>query len=116
MKISLMTIILAALLISFTRDVQAQEYGSGNYDQYWDGTEYQSYPKQYDPYYELHVLHYQLYLPQYQYCCVAGGIVVPRTHRSATAGQITPANYQAKVGGSIQYAQIFKIRSLRKKI
>ena len=77
MKISLMTIILAALLISFTRDVHAQEYNSRYYDQYWDGTESQSYPQQYDPYYELHVLHYQLYLPQYQYCCVAGGIVVP---------------------------------------
>jgi hypothetical protein len=71
------------LFVLGTHDVQAQGYDSGYYDQYWDGTEYQSYPQQYDPYYELHVLHYQLYLPQYQlyqaypYCCVAGGIVVP---------------------------------------
>jgi len=71
------------LFVLGTHDVQAQEYVPGYYDQYGDGTEYQSYPQQSDPYYELHALHYQLYLPQYQlykpypYCCVAGGIVVP---------------------------------------
>ena len=71
------------LFVLGTHDLQAQEYVHGYYDQYGDGTQYQSYPQQYDPYAELHALHYQLYLPQYQlyqpypYCCVAGGIVVP---------------------------------------
>ena len=91
MKIGLMTIILAGLLLSFTRDVQAQAY---DLSYYWDGAQYQQYsPQPYygdtssyqqdDPYYDLHVMHYQLYLPQYQAyqvypCCVPGGFVIPR--------------------------------------
>ncbi|HTM10676.1 MAG TPA: hypothetical protein VL754_19980 [Verrucomicrobiae bacterium] len=37
-------------------------------------------PQAYDPYYELHTLHYQLYLPPYQYysyCCAPTVIVPP---------------------------------------
>jgi hypothetical protein len=37
-------------------------------------------PQEYDPYYELHAMHYQLYLPQYPAytsCCFQGGIMVP---------------------------------------
>jgi hypothetical protein len=91
MKIGLMTITLAGLLLSFTRDVQAQAY---DLSYYWDGAQYQQYSpqqyygdtspnQQYDPYYDLHVMHYQLYLPQYPAyqiypsCCVLGGIVIP---------------------------------------
>ena len=73
MKIGLMTITLAGLLLSFTRDVRAQAY---DLPYYWDGAQYQQYSpqqyygntspnQQYDPYYDLHVMHYQLYLPQY---------------------------------------------------
>ena len=36
-------------------------------------------PQYYDPYYELHVLHYQLYLPYpyYSYYCCAPAVIVP---------------------------------------
>ena len=47
---------------------------------YWNGAQYQGEPQEYDPYYELHAMHYQLYLPQYPAytsCCFQGGIVVP---------------------------------------
>ena len=89
MKISLMTIILAGLLVSFTRDVQAQAY---DLSYYWDGAQYQQYSpqpyygdtspyQQYDPYYDLHVTHYQLYLTPYQPygvygpCCSVPGFI-----------------------------------------
>jgi hypothetical protein len=83
MKKFLLALIALCLLVLGTHNVQAQEYDPNYYAAYWDGTQYQFYPQQYDPYYELHVLHYQLYLPQYQYyqvypsCCVTGGIVIP---------------------------------------
>jgi hypothetical protein len=83
MKMGLMTIILAGLLLSFTGDLQAQTYDPNYYAAYWDGAQYQLSPQQYDPYYELHVLHYQLYLPQHQPyqvyppCCVPGDVVIP---------------------------------------
>ena len=60
------------------RDVQAQVNDS-YYGSYWGGYQYQGDPQQYDPYYELHVMHYQLYLPQsefYYSCCFQTGIVV----------------------------------------
>ena len=37
---------------------EAQEYKPGYFDQYWDGT--QLYAQQYDPYYELHEMHYKI--------------------------------------------------------
>ena len=43
MKIGLMTITLAGLLLSFTRDVQAQAY---DLSYYWDGAQYQQYSPQ----------------------------------------------------------------------
>src|SRR5215831_9964100 len=74
------TAFLAALLIGSivlgTQEVQAQGYGPS----YGNGAQYQGYAQEFDPYYQLHVLHYQLYLPQYQpypICCVAPGVVVP---------------------------------------
>jgi len=71
------------LVVLGSRNVQAQVYDSYYYGPYWDGAQYQPYPQEYDPYYELHSLHYQLYLPPYQaypgyqFCCGAGGFVVP---------------------------------------
>lgn len=34
------------LFVLGMRDVQAQGYVPGYYDEYWDGTEYRSYPEQ----------------------------------------------------------------------
>ncbi|HEX9444962.1 MAG TPA: hypothetical protein VGA73_12630 [Candidatus Binatia bacterium] len=61
---------------------------------YWDGGQYAyPYAPQYDPYYELHVMHYQLYLPRYpidSYCC-APSIVVPGTPPRAAVSPRPPA-------------------------
>jgi hypothetical protein len=84
MKNSFLAITLLGLLALGSRDVQAQAY-----DPYWEEIQYQQYLqhqqylaywRQYDPYYELHVLHYQLYRqPYYSYqlyqpCCYAWGV------------------------------------------
>jgi len=78
------TAFLAALLIGSivlgTQEVQAQDYSPYYYPPYGNGAQYQGYAQEFDPYYQLHVLHYQLYLPQYQPyppCCFATGVVVP---------------------------------------
>src|SRR5215510_2315120 len=77
------TVILAGLVLLAAHRVGAQTYVPGYYAPYWNTPEYQYYAQQYDPYYDLHVLHYQLYLPQYQvypgysYCCVSGGVLLP---------------------------------------
>jgi hypothetical protein len=70
-------------------NVDGHEYGPDYYSPYWNGAQHPFYPQQYDPYYELHVLHYQLYRPQYQlyypypyYCCAPGAIVIPGWTRS----------------------------------
>jgi hypothetical protein len=83
MKKSLLTITLLGLFALGSRDLQAQVY-----DPYWEAIQYQqylqhqqylAYLQQYDPYYELHLLHYQLYLQPYrsyylyQPCCFAWG-------------------------------------------
>jgi hypothetical protein len=97
MKKSFLAVTLLALLVLGTRDLQAQVYGPTYYDPYWDAQyqqyvqyqqylqwqQYLAYLQQYDPYYELHVMHYQLYLPPYpsyqlyQPCCYAGGVIIP---------------------------------------
>jgi hypothetical protein len=85
MKNSLLTITLLCLLALGSRDLQAQVY-----DPYWDAIQYQhymqyqeylAYLRQYDPYYELHVMHYQLYRPSHSYqlyqpCCYAWGVPI----------------------------------------
>jgi hypothetical protein len=78
MKAIFFAIMLMGLLVLGSQEVRAQYY---NPAPYWGGSQYQpySYPQQYDPYYDLHVLHYQLYLPQYpiyQSCCFAAGVPV----------------------------------------
>jgi hypothetical protein len=82
MKAFIFSIALIGLLALGSGEVKAQMYGPYPYSPYWDGVQYQPYPypQQYDPYYDLHVMHYQLYLPQYsgypiyQSCCFIGGI------------------------------------------
>ena len=64
MKRAFLIIMLLCLFVLGIHDAQAQEYVPGYYDQYWDGT--QLYAQQYDPYYELHEMHYKLYLPQFK--------------------------------------------------
>jgi hypothetical protein len=73
MKTVFLAVMLIGLIVFGTHDVQAQAYGPYYYPP-WNG--YQ----EYDPYYELHVQHYKLYLPQFQPyppCCFATGFVVP---------------------------------------
>jgi len=80
MKAIFLSIALLALLVLGSHEVKAQMYEPYPYGAYWDGSQYQPYPypQQYDPYYELHVMHYQLYLQQYpgypiyQPCCFVG--------------------------------------------
>ena len=84
MKAALLTVTLLGLLF-LVHDVHAQAYGP-YYVPYDDATLYQQTVQQNNPYYELEVIHYQLYLPQhqpypiyqlYQPCCFVGGVVVP---------------------------------------
>lgn len=94
MKATLLAVALLGLLLVGARDLQAQ-YGP-YYGPYWDvqyqqylqyqhylqWQDYLEYLRQTDPYYELHVMHYQLYLQPYQPyqiyqpCCYAFGIPV----------------------------------------
>lgn len=86
---------LLVLLVLAIRDVQAQAYGPYYYGPYWDAIQHQQYQQylqhqeywqylqQNDPYYELHMMHYQLYLQPYQPyqlyqpCCYAWGVIIP---------------------------------------
>ena len=84
MKTAFLAVMLIGLIVLGTHEVQAQAYGSPYYyPPSWNGAQYQGYAQAYDPYYDLHVLHYQLYLPQYQpyptypSCCFAAGVGVP---------------------------------------
>ena len=81
MKATLLTVTLLVLLVSATHEVQAQGYGPyGD----WGGYQFQQYALHNDPYAQLHILHYQLYLPYQSYpvfpfqpCCFVGGVIVP---------------------------------------
>ena len=86
MKTAFLAVILAGWFFLGASESRAQSYP---YSYYWDGTQYQQYwPQESDPYYELHVMHYQLYRPQYQPfpiyppfyqpCCFVGGLVISR--------------------------------------
>lgn len=94
MKTSFLTTLLVFILLG-SRSLQAQLY-SPYYDPYWEvqyqqylqyqhylqWQQYLAYLQQYDPYYELHVMHYQLYLPPgpsyqlYPTCCFGGDVVI----------------------------------------
>jgi len=97
MKTSFLAAGLLALLLFSTRNVEAQVFGP-YYGSYWDAQyqqyqqyqqylqwqQYLAYLQQTDPYYDLHVMHYQLYLPPqypsyelYQPCCFATSVVIP---------------------------------------
>jgi hypothetical protein len=84
MKTAFLAVMLIGSVVLGTHEVQAQAYGSYYYPPSWNEAQYQGYAQEYDPYYELHVLHYQLYLPQYQpyptypSCCFAAGVGTPR--------------------------------------
>ena len=93
MKASFLTVALFGLLVLGARDIRAQAYRP-YYNPYWDvqyqqylqyqhylqWQDYLEYLRQTDPYYELHVMHYQLYLRPYQPyqiyqpCCYAFSI------------------------------------------
>lgn len=93
MKKLFLVLTLLGLLVLSNRELRAQAYGPSYYDPYWDAQyqyeqylqwqQYLAYLQQTDPYYDLHVMHYQLYLPQYpsyqlyQPCCFASGVVLP---------------------------------------
>ena len=77
MKTPLLAVTLLGLLFLASQEARAQIYDPYA-GQYWDGAQYQPYSQPSDPYYELHTLHYQLYLQQYpgypvvQTCCFVG--------------------------------------------
>jgi hypothetical protein len=84
MKMAFLAVTLLGLLV-LVHGVHAQAYGP-YYVRYDGATQYQQIAQQSNPYYELEVIHYQLYLPQhqpyptyplYQPCCFVGGVVVP---------------------------------------
>ena len=80
MKTAFLAALLIGAIVLGTQEVQAQDYSPYYYPPYGNGAQYQGYAQEFDPYYQLHVLHYQLYLPQYQFyppCCFAAGVVVP---------------------------------------
>jgi len=100
MKVSILAIALFGLLVSSAPDLRAQMYGPYlapywnpqyqqflNYQNYLQWQQYLAYLQQVDPYYDLHVLHYQLYLPPYEPyqtyapCCFASSFtpVFPRS-------------------------------------
>ena len=111
MKATLLAVALLGLLLVGARDLRAQ-YGP-YYGPYWDmqyqqylqyqhylqWQNYLEYLRQTDPYYELHVMHYQLYLQPYQSypiyspCCFIVGVptlsssLSPVPHRSRSAPQ-----------------------------
>jgi|SRR5215470_7691275 len=86
MKTTLLVAFLCWLVLG-AYEAQAQEYT------YWDAAQYQ-HAQQYDPYYELHVIHYQLYLQQYppyqvyQPCCFVGGVIPGWTAPIVTVPQV----------------------------
>jgi hypothetical protein len=88
MKTLILAIVVMGVIVLGRHEAMAQTYGPSPYAPYWDGVQYQSYPypQQYDPYYDLHVMHYQLYLQQYpaypvyqpfyQPCCFITGVPI----------------------------------------
>ena len=94
MKALILAIAFVSILVLGNHEAVAQMYEPYPYASYWDGVQYQPYPQyqsypypqQYDPYYDLHVMHYQLYLQQYpgypvyqpfyQPCCFITGVPV----------------------------------------
>jgi len=88
---------LLALLVLGARDLRAQAYGPYfgpygdvqyqqylQYQHYLQWQQYLAYLQQTDPYYDLHVMHYQLYLQPYQPfqlyqpCCYGWGFAGPQ--------------------------------------
>lgn len=95
MKNIFLAVALLSLLLSAAPDVRAYPYGAVEgayadmhyqeylrYQHYLQWQQYLEYLRQTDPYYDLHVMHYQLYrppLPTYQTylpCCYAVGVPV----------------------------------------
>jgi hypothetical protein len=92
MKALLFSLALMGLLVLTSGKAGAQTYDPyvpyGSDVPYGSGVPYGAYPysQQYDPYYDLHTMHYQLYLqqypgypyPVYQPCClVVGPVLTP---------------------------------------
>ena len=91
MKVYFLAIAILSLLVFRVPDIRAQSYGPYwevqyqqylQHQQYLQWQQYLEYLRQNDPYYELHAMHYQLYLrpyPPHQIyvpCCYAVGIPV----------------------------------------
>jgi hypothetical protein len=82
MKTIFLSIAFMGLLVLGSHEAKAQLYEPYPYAPYGYAVPYQPYPypQLYDPYYDLHVMHYQLYLqpyagyPYYQPCCFVGGV------------------------------------------
>ena len=74
MKNILLVIAALGLMAALTGTAHAQAYG---YPYGYDAYAPSDYYAQYDPYYELHVLHYQLYLGNYGYYYSYPYVVAP---------------------------------------
>lgn len=93
MKATILALALFGLLVLGGRELRAQVYGP-YFNPYWDAQyqqylqyqnylqwqQYLHYLRVYDPYYDLHAMHYQLYLQPYQPylsyspCCYSFGV------------------------------------------
>jgi len=105
MKAHFLAVALLGVLLSATPELRAQAYGYSpywdaqyqqylNYQHYLQWQQYLDYLRQTDPYYDLHVMHYQLYLRPYQAyqiywpCCYA--LSIPAWSRPLSRAPHTP--------------------------
>jgi hypothetical protein len=95
MKAIVMAVGLMSVLLLGNHEATAQMYQPYPYNAYWDGVQYQPYPypQQYDPYYDLHVMHYQLYLQQYP-----GYPVYPSFYNRAALSREYPYSLRQSLG------------------
>jgi hypothetical protein len=104
MKTCLSAVILFVVIGSAYRTAEAQPYGpyyNGpygdlQYQHYLQWQQYLAYLQQVDPYYELHVMHYQLYRQPYQPyflyppCCYARSYIPPHRGLHVRRPPVTP--------------------------
>jgi hypothetical protein len=110
-KTYFLAITLLALVLLGSRSAEAQASGPYYYSPYWDAQyqnylhwqAYLEYLRQYDPYYELHVMHYQLYRPPsqayqvYPPCCYAWDVTALQPFHAPQAAISPPT----RAGGSL---------------
>ncbi len=94
MKTFILSVTLLAFLVLNAHGVEAQASGIYYYDHYQQYSQHQ----QNDPYYELHVMHYRLYLQRYQ----PHQLYPPCCYVVVTVPQIRPPNTPRQTRASAQ--------------